>query len=292
MINPLHILKRFWSLAVLVLILLAGAGWWLKDAFNDRGYAPIQPIAFSHKLHAGELKMDCKYCHSQVADGKHASIPPMSSCMGCHSQVATDKPEVQKMAEIIEKKGYTDAADEKITLAGGAVHWKRVHRLPDHVYFTHQWHVKANVSCQTCHGPVEEMVTLRQHTDLTMGWCLDCHRKENYVGEVAGRAVGAANNTAVIAQMEPDPVVVFLRNGHSDKKSSEHGPVTETEPVAAKQPAAPERQLDRLKKLIAAHPELKDKPQWQVADLPASHREFYGEDMLMNAQTQCSTCHQ
>lgn len=292
MINPLHLLKRFWSLAVVILILLAGAGWWLKGAFNDRGYAPVQLIAFSHKIHAGELKMDCKYCHSQVADGRHASIPPMSTCMGCHKQVATDKPEIQKLTEISDKNGYVDEVDPKVTLAGGAVHWKRVHRLPDHVYFTHQWHVKANVSCQTCHGPVEEMVTVRQHVDLTMGWCLDCHRKTNYTGESAGHVVGSANNEAVMTRMETDPVVTFLRTGQHVSEPGESGHAAAVEPVVAKQVDAPERQLDRLKKLIAAHPELQGKPQWQVADLPASHREFYGESMLMNAQTQCSTCHQ
>jgi hypothetical protein len=197
--------------------------------------------------------------------------------MGCHDHVGTDLPAIQKLAEIKEKGSYED---DGVTKAGGAVHWKRVHKLPDHVYFTHQWHVQAGVSCQTCHGPVEEMVTLRQHAPLTMGWCLDCHRRTNYVGERKDHQVGTANNAATMLRQDQDPVVSFLRTG-------QHGQ------TAAPAPAAPtERQVDRLKRLIAASPELQGKPQWQVADLPETHREFYGKDMLMNAQTQCSTCHQ
>lgn len=281
MIHPLQLLARFWFVPAILLALAVAGALWFVNAFHDRGYAPIQPIAYSHKMHAGDLKIDCQYCHFGAADGKHAGIPPMSVCVGCHAQVASDRPEVQKLLEIAEKGSYEA---DGITYAGGVVHWKRVHRLPDHVYFSHQWHVKANVACQTCHGPVEEMTTLRQFGTLTMASCLECHRRTNYVGGPAQRdgdpasfTVGTADNRALVARQDPDPVVAFVRGQAA------------TATAAAAAPAP--RQLDRLRAFIAAKG-LKDLPQWRAADLPETHRAFYGEPLLMNAQTQCSTCHQ
>lgn len=280
MIHPLQLLKRFWFIPVVLLVLAVGGALWFANAFHDRGYAPIQPIAYSHKQHAGDLKIDCQYCHFGAADGKHAGVPPMSVCIGCHAQVASDRPEIQKLLEIAEKGSYEV---DGVTYAGGVVHWKKVHRLPDHVYFSHQWHVKAGVACQTCHGPVEEMTTLRQYATLTMASCLECHRRTNYVGGPAQHAgdpasvtVGSADNRAVAARQDPDPVIAFVRG---------QGAAT-----AASSAPAP-RQLDRLRAFIAEKG-LKDLPQWRAADLPETHRAFYGETRLMNAQTQCSTCHQ
>lgn len=281
MINPLHLLRRFWFVpALLVAAGVAGVLWFL-NAFHDRGYAPVQPIAYSHKQHAGDLRIDCQYCHFSAATGKHAGVPPMSVCLGCHNHVGGDKPEVQKLLAIAEKGSYEANG---VTYAGGVVHWQRVHRLPDHVYFSHQWHVQGGVACQTCHGPVEEMTTLRQYATLNMGWCLECHRRSNYVGgpglvagEPATFTTGTADNHATIARQERDPVVTFLRQGQ---------PAT-----AAGVAAAAPRQLDRLRAFIAEKG-LKDLPQWRAADLPETHKAFYGESRLMNAQTQCSTCHQ
>lgn len=281
MINPLQLLRRFWFLAVLLAVAGAGAALWFKNAFHDRGYAPVQPIAYSHRLHAGELRIDCQYCHFSAAHGKHAGVPPMSVCAGCHAQTGTDKPEVQKLMAIAEGGSYQA---DGVTYAGGVVHWKRVHRLPDHVYFSHQWHVKAGVACQTCHGPVQEMETVRQTETLTMAWCLGCHRRDEYVGgpqavegDPASFTVGAANNRAVVARQERDPLVAFLRG--------------QPAATAAAAPAEAPRQLERLRAFIAEKG-LKDLPQWRAADLPETHRAFYGETRLMNAQTQCSTCHQ
>ena len=301
MIHPLSLLKRFWLVIIVVLFLVGYGVHWFRYAFIDQGYAPDQPIAYSHKLHAGELKIDCQFCHFNVSRGKFAGVPPMSVCIGCHKQVATDKPEIKKLLAIEEKGSYVDA--DGIEKAGGVVHWNRVHRLPDHVYFSHEWHVKGGVACQSCHGPVEEMVKVRQVSPLTMEWCLDCHRKKNYVG---GReyqpskpetfVVGARDYTAAVHDQDPDPVVIW----HERQLKGQENEEVETE---AKSPAKShgripetvadiETNADRIAKLVAAHPEWKDLPTWRIADLPESHRVIYGKPQLMNAATQCSTCHQ
>jgi len=129
---------------------------------NNQGYAPTQPINYSHAVHAGALKIDCQYCHFSAQRGRYAGIPPAQICMNCHKQVKTNHPEVQKVAQAI--------AQEK------PIEWVRVHALPDYVYFNHAPHVLAGLACQQCHGPIEEMGRVEQMAPLTMGWCLDCHR--------------------------------------------------------------------------------------------------------------------
>lgn len=129
----------------------------------QQGYAPEQPIAFSHKIHAGDYEIDCQYCHTGVEIGKSANIPSVNICMNCHSQIKTDSPEIQKL--------YT--AQE----TGVPIEWVRVHNLPDLAYFNHSQHVKVGeIECQTCHGEIQEMAVVKQHAPLTMGWCIDCHR--------------------------------------------------------------------------------------------------------------------
>ncbi len=305
MIHPISLVKRFWLLLLIAVALVGYGVHWFSNAFIDQGYAPDQPIAYSHKLHAGELKIDCQYCHFNVSRGKFAGIPPMSVCIGCHKQVATDKPEIQKLLAIAEKGSYFDA--DGVEKTGGVVHWNRVHRLPDHVYFSHEWHVKGGVACQTCHGPVEDMVKVRQHSPLTMEWCLDCHRRSNYVGGPSYQpskpetfSVGTGNYAAANQQEDRDPVVVWHERqlkGHEQQAAH-----PETHPD--KQADAPshgrvpqlvvdvEPHSERMAKLVASHPEWKDLPNWRIADLPESHRLIYGKPELMNAATQCSTCHQ
>ena len=129
---------------------------------NTEGYEPDQPIAFSHKIHAGENKIDCRYCHFAAERGKHAGIPPTQVCMNCHSQIRKDSPEITKLKEAIANNT--------------PIRWIRVHQLPAFVYFNHSEHVRGEVACQTCHGPVESMTRMRQHSSLSMGWCLNCHR--------------------------------------------------------------------------------------------------------------------
>lgn len=129
----------------------------------QQGYAPEQPIAFSHKIHAGDFEIDCQYCHTGVEIGKSANIPSVNICMNCHSQIKVDSPEIQKLY----------AAQE----SGQPIEWVRVHNLPDLAYFNHSQHVKVgDIDCQTCHGEIQEMPVVKQYAPLTMGWCIDCHR--------------------------------------------------------------------------------------------------------------------
>ncbi|HZI24433.1 MAG TPA: c-type cytochrome [Chryseolinea sp.] len=134
----------------------------------QQGYAPKQPIAFSHKIHAGQYEIDCKYCHIGVTKGKNATIPSVNICMNCHNQIKTGT--LTGEGEI----GKIVAAYEN----NKPIEWVRIHNLPDLAYFNHAQHVNVGgVECQTCHGPIETMDVVRQHSLLTMGWCIDCHRK-------------------------------------------------------------------------------------------------------------------
>jgi mono/diheme cytochrome c family protein len=142
----------------------------------QQGYQPRQPIAFSHKLHAGQYEIDCKYCHTGVMKGKQANIPSPNICMNCHSQVKKGSPEIAKIYSAI---GY-DSVTASYTGKQKPIEWVRVHNLPDLAYFNHAQHVNvAGVECQTCHGPIQEMDVVKQYSLLTMGWCIDCHRKTN-----------------------------------------------------------------------------------------------------------------
>lgn len=134
------------------------------------GFAPIQPVDFSHRQHAGDMKIDCRYCHTGVETGRYAAIPPVQVCMNCHSVAAVDSPGVALVRALyLEEK---------------PVVWKRVHRLPDFVYFSHDVHIAANVGCEVCHGDVATMDVIRQVHPLSMGSCLSCHR--NAHSEVVG----------------------------------------------------------------------------------------------------------
>lgn len=126
------------------------------------GYTPDQPVPYSHALHAGELGIDCRYCHSAVEKSSKAAVPPAAVCMNCHSAIRVDSP---KLGPI--RSAYSGNAP---------VHWVRVHDLPDYVYFNHSAHVTRGVGCESCHGRIDQMVQVYQHAPLTMEWCLGCHR--------------------------------------------------------------------------------------------------------------------
>ena len=126
------------------------------------GYTPDQPIPYSHKLHAGLMGIDCKYCHTGVTVSRIAGIPALSTCMGCHAVARKNKPDIIKLTATYE--------------AGVAMPWKRVHKLPDFVYFNHSVHVNKGIPCQECHGQVEDMDVVSQVHNFTMAACLDCHR--------------------------------------------------------------------------------------------------------------------
>ena len=126
------------------------------------GYAPEQPVPYSHALHAGELDIDCRYCHTTVETQAHANIPPTSTCMNCHKYVKTESPQLA----LVRKSAET----------GAPIRWVRVHDLPDYAYFNHAGHIQSGVSCVSCHGRVDRMEVVEQVEALTMGWCLECHR--------------------------------------------------------------------------------------------------------------------
>lgn len=131
---------------------------------TNQGYQPAQPITYSHAVHAGDLQIQCQYCHFAAERGRYAGIPPAAICMNCHAQVKKDHPEIVKIREAIEN-------DDPIS-------WLRVNQLPDHATFNHSAHIGADVECQTCHGQIQEMALVKQDAPLTMGWCLDCHREQ------------------------------------------------------------------------------------------------------------------
>jgi hypothetical protein len=182
---------------------------------NQQGYEPVQPIAYSHRLHAGELQIDCVYCHTGAETSRHAGIPPVATCMNCHRFVTTTWGAVRAEGDIAKEEGrkpetivsseiakvYAAMALDKTgqlrdpNAEPAPITWTKVHNLPDFAYFDHRAHVNAGVACQSCHGPVETMERVRQFEDLSMGWCVNCHRQSNVTG-VKGKAVNASIDCA------------------------------------------------------------------------------------------------
>jgi hypothetical protein len=179
---------------------------------NHEGYEPVQPIAFSHRLHAGELGLQCLHCHSSAALSKNAGIPSTNVCMNCHKFVTAPVLDVRAEDELAAKenrkprrlispeiKKIFDAMglDEELkrdeSKSPAPIEWIKVHNLPDFVYFNHSAHVTAGVECQTCHGEVQTMERVRQVNDLSMGWCVNCHRDVNKNG-VKGKKVYASTD--------------------------------------------------------------------------------------------------
>jgi hypothetical protein len=126
------------------------------------GYAPEQPIPFSHAKHAGELGIDCRYCHNTVENAAHAAIPQTATCLGCHDKIHTESKALEPL--------------RAVAASGDPIEWVKVHDLAEFSYFNHSAHVSAGVSCVECHGRVDQMEVVRQDQPLSMGWCLDCHR--------------------------------------------------------------------------------------------------------------------
>lgn len=131
------------------------------------GYEPNQPIAFSHKLHAGEMQIQCVYCHTGVENGAHATVPPVSTCMNCHKHVHPKDKKGRPSAEITKLKSYWEKKEPIL--------WNKVNDLADFVYFNHSRHISSGVECSECHGKVETMERVRRQNSLKMGWCLECH---------------------------------------------------------------------------------------------------------------------
>ena len=157
----------------------------------DQGYMPVQPIHYSHKIHSGANQIECKYCHSSARVSKHSGIPSLNVCMNCHKNIAEYAGEedlengytkdfyTKEIKKLYDAVGW-DEENQAYTGKTKPVKWVRIHNLPDFVYFNHAQHVQVGgIECQTCHGPVEEMEVMYQHSSLTMGWCINCHRESN-----------------------------------------------------------------------------------------------------------------
>ena len=137
--------------------------YYFSPQFTDVGYAPEQPVPYSHQLHAGKLGMDCRYCHSNVEQSAKANVPPTQTCMNCHNQIRTNS---LKLLPVRESWA-----------TGQPVEWVNVHMLPDYAHFSHASHVNNGVGCETCHGRIDQMEVVRQVASMSMGWCLECHRQ-------------------------------------------------------------------------------------------------------------------
>jgi hypothetical protein len=178
---------QFILCGVVALAFGGGVGaWQLSRIGIHQGYAPEQPIAFPHKVHAGDNKIPCLYCHYAARTSRHAGIPPAGLCMNCHSMLEKQTTAIEKLKEAV--------AEQR------PIVWVKVHNLPDFVYFNHSQHVLSGVACQRCHGPVESMDRVKQVSPLTMGWCLECHR------EHAGIATGDFQRAALSLSYRQKPV--------------------------------------------------------------------------------------
>jgi hypothetical protein len=145
--------------------------WWASPWNTDVGYAPKQPVAYSHKLHAGDLKMDCRYCHAYAERGPHAGVPPTQVCMNCHKQVKKESPQLE-----LVRSSWADGKGDT------SIPWIRIHKLPDFAYFDHSVHLgvgvgenRAAIGCESCHGRIDTMEVVAQNQPLSMAWCIDCH---------------------------------------------------------------------------------------------------------------------
>ncbi len=185
--------NQFLVITSVIVLMLSGAYFafgFMMQVGVDQNYEPIQPIHFSHKIHAGENGIDCKYCHSSARTSKTSGIPSLNVCMNCHKNITEFTGSADSTYVDYSKEFYTaeiqkiydavgwDPAKQAYTGKEKPVKWVRIHNLPDFVYFNHSQHVSvAGLECQTCHGPVESMEIMRQHSPLTMGWCIECHRE-------------------------------------------------------------------------------------------------------------------
>jgi hypothetical protein len=155
-------LKVVLAVTVLGVTAVAGVTYYFTPKYSRVGYAPTQPVAYNHYLHAEQLGIDCRYCHTYVDESGHANVPDAGTCMNCHSQVKKDSPLLEPIRNSYE--------------TGEPVEWVRIHKVPDYVYFNHAVHVNRGISCVECHGKINEMEVVYHAEPMSMGWCLECHR--------------------------------------------------------------------------------------------------------------------
>jgi hypothetical protein len=161
-------MKKLWLIAGMLLaacLVTAGLALMYNLPLDIRDRSPIQPIAFSHKLHAGDNAINCLFCHRYASKSQVAGIPAVATCRACHLYISPEAPEIKKLMLYWKNKK--------------AIPWVRVYGLPDHVYFPHMMHIRAGLVCSTCHGQVPSMERITRSASLKMGWCLGCHRRRN-----------------------------------------------------------------------------------------------------------------
>lgn len=181
--QEINLFSFFKSNAVLGMVIFVFVAVGLKTGIDglftigvQQGYMPTQPIAYSHELHAGQYEIDCQYCHTGVRKSKSANIPSANICMNCHVAIKPESKEIQKIYAAIDYDPETGEYGKETQ----PIEWVRVHNLPDLAYFNHSQHVQVGgLECETCHGPIKEMEVVYQYSDLTMGWCINCHRETN-----------------------------------------------------------------------------------------------------------------
>jgi hypothetical protein len=154
-----------------------GVTYYFTPKFWEVGYAPEQPVSYSHQIHVGKLGMDCRYCHTHVEEAKHANIPDTATCMNCHAGAAGVGGLVNASLWAAHEINPNLVRVREAYASGAPIRWKRTHKLPDYAHFNHAVHVNAGVSCFSCHGNIHEQEVVRQVQSLSMGWCLDCHRR-------------------------------------------------------------------------------------------------------------------
>jgi hypothetical protein len=150
------------GIPVSFIFIVAFIWYYFSPKYINAGYTPVQPVPFSHRLHAGDMGIDCRYCHSTVEKSAVSIIPSTATCMGCHNKVKTESPYLEVVRESYK--------------TGAPIPWVRVHALPRYAHFDHSAHLTAGVGCVSCHGRIDTMEVVSQESPLSMGWCLECHR--------------------------------------------------------------------------------------------------------------------
>jgi hypothetical protein len=177
---------------VLAGLVTAGVTYYLTPKYTRVGYAPVQPVPYSHKLHVGQLGLDCRYCHSNVEKSGYANIPTAQTCMNCHSQIKTQSALLAPVRESYE--------------TGKPVQWVKIHRVPDFVYFNHSAHIARGVGCVQCHGRIDQMEVVTHEKSLSMEFCIDCHRAPE-------TAVASREFVTKLGWQHPEGAVGQLRDG-------------------------------------------------------------------------------